>query len=49
MFKWRVEQSSKKSKSLPKDLAKPGGTGRKEGGESAFAYKRLSPVTLDAH
>lgn len=49
MFKWRVEQSSKKSKSLPRDLARPGRTGRKKGGESAFAYKRLRPVILDAH
>ena len=49
MFKWRVEQSSKKSKSLPRDLARPGRAGRKEGGESAFAYKRLSPAILDAH
>ena len=30
MFKWRVEQSPKKSKSLPKGLARPGRTGRKE-------------------
>ena len=30
MFKWRVEQSSKKNKSLPKGLARPGRTGRKE-------------------